>query len=418
MKKILSTLLTAVVTAGVVAVPAFAAVPGNTTITTTALSDIDPATDVVDENGNPYSNVQFQNGQLTMDYVVPNSTIYIKVPETAQAYGNNNIVRSDLAKANLFTFKGTKSTNSKLISAITWETEKSLNSTRANWIKITVNDNTATSEQKFTGQVTFKARKSSNDTASNNGYHTDTKVLLGDTLKLDLSIWIKNPSVGNDENVGTGDRVVFDPEANETNSLIWGDDRAALKFEADEQASKFYARLSTKANMDIYTKYGDPQNADLWFYEFVGSPTVPSTSRATLTIGMPWDEGDDYSPNPTDCHIYQLSSNGILTDVTSQFTYSAEDTDIEGWSIKTRTLGTYVLSDKELDLDAQETSSSSSTNSTSSASSDGSSSSAGTSSGEKDIPQTGASDMVNVAVAGAVLSLAAFAVIATKKMQK
>ena len=146
----------------------------------------------------------------------------------------------------------------------------------------------------------------------------------------------------------------MDPDANDTNTLIWGDDRAALKFEADDDAKKFYARLSTSNMSDIYAEYGDPVDADLWFYNFVNNPTVPATSKATLTLGIPWDDDDDYTPDPENCFIYELGADGYLTDVTSKFTYSEDDEEIPGWSIRTRQLGTYIVSDTELDVAVDE----------------------------------------------------------------
>lgn len=34
------------------------------------------------------------------------------------------------------------------------------------------------------------------------------------------------------------------------------------------------------------------------------------------------------------------------------FTYSEDDREIEGWTTRTRTLGTYIVSDTELDIDS------------------------------------------------------------------
>ena len=110
---------------------------------------------------------------------------------------------------------------------------------------------------------------------------------------------------------------------------------------------------SSASNLsDVYAEYGDPVDADLWFYNFVGSPTVPATSKATLTLGIPWDDDDDYTPDPENCYIYTLDSDGYLTDVTASFTYSEDDQEIPGWSIRTRQLGTYIVSDTELDIDS------------------------------------------------------------------
>lgn len=68
-------------------------------------------------------------------------------------------------------------------------------------------------------------------------------------------------------------------------------------------------------------------------------------------MGIPWDEADDYTPYPNDCYIYEVDSRGNLTDVTSSFSYSRSEREIPGWTTRTRTLGTYIVSDTELDLE-------------------------------------------------------------------
>lgn len=409
MRKLISSILAASVAAGM-GVSVFAAVPeAGTVISSTGLTA--PA-QVVDGDNVSYADkgvtVTLANGSIQMDTVLPNSTIYIPIDEammtwTDSAGKTHNISGADLVNSKLFTFKADKKTNSKLVESIELVEEKRVgDSDHTNWIKVKVKDSTTTTDQKFEAEITFKAKKDSLADGSSNNYLDGSQVKSGDTVTLDLTLWINNNVVGNDDNPDTGDRVVMDPESNETNSLIWGDDRAAIKFEANDDASKFYARLSTKSDTEIYATYADPIGADLWFYDFVGNPSIPSTSRATLTLGVPWDEDDDYAPNPENVYIYQLDASGYLTDVTSQFTYSEDETDIAGWSTKTRVLGTYIVSDMELDVEAEEE--------------DGPISSSKPDT-DKEIPSTGASDMINAAVTAALASLAlgAGAVVAKKR---
>lgn len=201
---------------------------------------------------------------------------------------------------------------------------------------------TSTDERKANAEIEFKAKKDK-----------DGSWKKGETAILNLNMWISNKKVsGSDGDADTGEKIYFSPEANENNVLIWGDDRAALEFTADDDAKDFYARLSTKSMSDIYSEYGDPVDADLWFYDFVGNPSIPSTSRAYLTLGIPWDDDDDYTPNPHDVYIYRLDKDGYLEDVTAMFIYSEDDREIEGWTTRTRTLGTYIVSDTELDIDS------------------------------------------------------------------
>lgn len=325
---------------------------------------------------------------------------------------------SSLTNDDYFKFDVDKDDNGSMVKKVEVVEDKKLGDLdRTAYLKIQLNDSTTTSDIKSNGTLTFKAKDSAADfqKASGSKKLNDNTQVWDDKeeIKIDYTFWINNYKAKNDDNPDSGDRVYFDPDDNEDNTLIWGDDRAGLFFEANDDASKFYARLSTKSDSEVYSEYGDPVNADLWFFDFVGSSTIPATSRATLTLGIPWDEDDDYTPNPEDCFIYEKQEDGTLVDVTDKFTYDEDNdgtTEIEGWSIKTRTLGTYVISDTELDLDAV------ASDDVGEASDDGDT--AVTDGTGKEIPNTGSSDMVNVAVVAAAVSLAAAGAVAFKKASK
>lgn len=366
------------------------------------------ASEVVDQDGNAYSAMSGVSvntgtaGRLSIDTITPNSTIYIRLGgNTVLSNGRGTAANiSDLLNDKLFSFSSSKKTNSKLVKSIELVKDKSIGSVsgRNNWVKVVLNDATMTSDQKFEGSVTFKSRKTSDSNAPHNGF-TGDNAYIGDTYSLDLTFWINNRKITDGDNPETGDRVYFEPTTNDTNTIVWGDDRAALKFDASSNADKFYARLSTKSIGEIYQTYGDPVNADLYFYDFVGNPSIPATSRATLTLGVPWDEDDAYVPNPANAFIYQMNADGDLIDVTNQFTYSEDEQEISGWSIKTRTLGTYIVSDTELDIDVE----------------DEEEIVDDKKDDDKEIPDTGASDMVNVAMLAGMLSLGAASAIAFKR---
>ena len=82
--------------------------------------------------------------------------------------------------------------------------------------------------------------------------------------------------------------------------------------------------------------------------------------------------------------------------------------------MKTRTLGTYVISDTELDIDSYNDDEEADVSNDDIASDDTSD----VTDTDKVIPQTGSSDMVNVAVFGAVVSLAAASALAFRKVSK
>ena len=289
----------------------------------------------------------------------------------------------------------------------------SLPGVRTTYLKVVTNQTFDDGEKKAKVDIEIKPKKSKGEDYDYI-FGSNATVDTSEKAKVSLTFWVENAEEdGEDADVETGDGFVFNPTDNEDNTIVYGDDRAAIFFSADDDADKFYAKLSTKSMSDIYTEYGDPVDADLWFYDFVGNKTIPSTSRATLTLGIPWDEDDDYVPDPLNVYIYELDADGYLTDVTDKFTYSEDNdstTGIEGWSIRTRTLGTYIVSDTELDLDIVDDKDD--------VDSEDEASSSTSTDGNKGIPNTGSSDMVNVAVMAAVVSLAAAGAVAFKKRSK
>lgn len=309
--------------------------------------------------------------------------------------------------------------------------------TRFGWLEVVVGDTMTSDEMKGTMTLEFKPQRGDlaeaiydyyDDTDNFGSLDDEVPGLTGnsadkdddidliedwldemDTLKVDMTFWVNNViEDGEDADVDAGDAFVYNPVSNEENLVIWNTEngeRASLKFDADDDADKFYAKLSIKSNSSIYAEYGDPVGADLWFYDFVGSSAIPATSRATLTLGIPWDEDDDYVPaSPKDCYIYRLNSDGTLEDVTSSFTYN-EDGDIDGWSTRTRELGTFIVSDLELDIDVA------------GAEVEDPDEVVDTETPDKVIPDTGSSDMVNVAVVAGVVSLAAAGAVAFRKVK-
>ena len=367
-------------------------------------------TTALNDDGEKYDNVvTIGGGKIVSDAIAPDTTFYVPVggneEDTIMLDDGKQVQIKYLVDKDFFKFSPDKDTNGKLVKSITLVTDKGFDGFYRNaYIKFVLADITDTDEHKTDGTIEFKAKKTAADDKdvkdkTKNTYEKDSKLVW------DYKLWVTNEAVGNDDNPDVGDRVYMDPDKNETNTLVWGDDRAALKFDSDDDARKFYARLSTSNMSDIYAEYGDPADADLWFYDFVGHPTVPATSKATLTLGIPWDDDDDYTPDPENCFIYEVDADGYLVDVTSKFSYSEDDEEIPGWSIRTRQLGTYIVSDTELDVTVDEPETSEPAD-------------VETPNSGKDIPNTGSSDMVNVALVAAVVSLAAAGAVAFKKASK
>lgn len=345
MKKILSLAAAALVALSCFSASVFAAGPGTVSI------DAGNGTGAAfDDDGMPISGTVYSSG--SMEGIVPDQTIYLKLMGaqllkdsdlTAGALVNDSNL---LADKDIFKLKVKKDGDGKsLIREVSQVREKKdANGNRCGWLKIVVAPSDLTDEQKAELRLTFTAR---NDNA-------DAGWTKGDYACVDLNLWIDNPvEAGDDYDADPGDQFVYKPISNENNELTW-DDVATLMFTADDDASKFYAKLSTKADEDVYQRYPD---AELFFRNFTGTPDISAASRATLTLLNPWTHDDYVSVNPRNCHIYTKDADGELSDVTSLFTYletDEEGNEVDGWRIKTRMLGSYVISDIPLDTDADE----------------------------------------------------------------
>ena len=312
--------------------------------------------ELVDGDGNTIATsgpTSCDAGNYTFD-VAPGQTVYLCLGESgsadttalwdvsAEAMGAA-ATADELADGGLFRLKADKSGPGGSLLKIKQYGEKSLgDSPRSSWLRIEIAESEAVEEQKAVADLTFSARKESST------FET------GDYALLRLTLWIASEEAsGGDADLEAGDGVVYKPVANDKNTAEW-EGIASVSFSASDDADKFYAKLSTKADPEIYKLYGDPADADLYFRDFTGALAADSTSRATLVLYNPWED-EDYQPDPDSCHIYQVAADSSLSDITGIFTYLAHDEDgneVNGWRTRTRTLGRYVISDVELDLSA------------------------------------------------------------------
>ena len=339
MKRILATLLAAVLVTGGGSLGVLAA--------TTVDMPFGTSVEVYDDDGDSVGDFEASDGRITADYVVPGKDYYVKLPDdgTSISFDSGVADISDITDNDNFSFKLDRDENGKLLDAVSFVNKKFDGDDRHDYIKVSLKESSMTEDKKLTFDVYFKAKHSESG-----------KWDSGDRVNIRFELWVNNDvEDGEDADFEVGEGVVFNPVSNETNTITWGGnyDVASLKFEANDDADKFYAKLSTRSNAQIYRDYGDPADADLFFRTFVGSPSVDSTSRATLTLYNPWsqEDDDDYDVDPYDVFIYEVD-NGELTDVTDRFQYvDGDDTETgtDGWQIKVRTLSNYVLSDTELD---------------------------------------------------------------------
>lgn len=337
MKHTISALLAALLVFGAGSLSVFAAetvdMPFNGTI------------EVLDDDGDTIDDFSESDGKITAD-VHPAKEYYIALPAESVSFGETDSATiAEITDDDEFSFKLDRDKNGGLLDSVSFVSKRFDGKERQDYIKVDMDDSDMTEDEKLTFDVYFKAKHSEEDK-----WHS------GDRVNIRFELWVNNDvEDGEDADFEVGEDIVFNPVSNETNIINWGDnyDVATVKFEANDDADKFYAKLSTKANSQIYRDYGDPANADLFFRTFVGAPRLDTTSRATVTLYNPWsqDDDDDYDIDPYNVYIYEVDG-GELIDITENFTYVHEDeTEMgtDGWQSRTRTLGSYVLSDMPLD---------------------------------------------------------------------
>lgn len=259
--------------------------------------------------------------------------------ESAQA------TAADLTEPDLFRLHTDKEGPAAKLVRVTQYPERTLppalDGARCGWLKLEIGPSQTLEEQKVRLDMTFTAREDDNNWQR------------GDYATLSVTLWVSNAvEHGGDIEQEAGESFLFDPQDNDWNLITW-DGVATLNFQADEHPEKFYVKLSTKVDEQIDRQYAQPVNAELFFWDFSGSPAIPAVSRATLVLFNPWAG----RTNPQDCHIYAKDSDGTLTEITSRFSYltvDEEGNDVNGWQTRTRTLGCYILSDCELELSSQE----------------------------------------------------------------
>lgn len=172
----------------------------------------------------------------------------------------------------------------------------------------------------------------------------------GDTLVVPVKVWFKNAIVDGpdtDLTAGTGGQW-YTVQSNEWNELIWEDGNneiARLYFHADSNSRGFYTQLKTTWSNEWYRQYF--AHADAYKFEFVGTPTLSTSHRATLAMYMPFldSNGLSYVSDPTDVYIYRINeADGTIEDMTEYFSYTV-DSNGKGWyEADTRALSTYVIS--------------------------------------------------------------------------
>lgn len=323
--------------------------------------------EVISENG-----VQYKAG----DSVTPNQTVYYLIPpEAAKVLNNSKNVKVSTKKVkNSKLIKSIKLVEKKLVSSgtasatvptqyidnVDGKTKKGVSSisliNRNTYVAVELADTTGLDEYKVEFSVSFTPKAEVADflygtgstivtaAAGTPGTHNNVgfmkgNLLAGERLTLDCGMYVANTQGSGDTSITVGTKgVTVKPVGGDDNEVIFenadGDQMALLSFRANSNPDKFYAKLSTKWTSELLSKF---KNTDAVIRNF-SAATIDASSRATLALNNPFDE----TVKTSRVYIYSVSSKGVLTDVTSTFTYNSDD---DTFDTRTRTLGTYVISD-------------------------------------------------------------------------
>lgn len=320
------------------------------------------------------------------DTVSPGQTIYYALPETMAAWVDS---------ASNFRLSTRKTSNGKLIKSIKL-VEKKLTgasgaqtiyipnqqdptgkdyaayktSERRAYLAVELADTAVPEEAKVQFTATFTAKKpvvlcygkrkvsegefEKVQTVNDNGTTVNTLKYLrffdcrqNDKLTLTGNLYVANPQEEGDATVEVGSKgVTIKPERNSVNEITFegADTVATLTFRANNNPRKFLARLTTSwPNAALSNKF---RSTDAVIRKF--SPaTIDATSRATLSLNNPFAYDD---VDPEDVYIYTADSKGNLKDITRTVYYNSDE---DAFELQTRTLTTYIISDKRVKTTAK-----------------------------------------------------------------
>lgn len=237
-------------------------------------------------------------------------------------------------------------------------------------VVIELKDSTSTKTQDLSGDI--RVGKTITDAKNNkdDGYYYN--------LELEVKNKKTNGQVGDDK-----DSITVDLDKYTDNYVLDVADDAGvtdIEFGKDGELALFTVDLdgqsdvnvgySTKFNADIADKYPD---ANLEFIKWTANPTFNRT-------------GDLYIYADEDSFIYEVTADGL-----KEISKAEYDEDYGAWKIRTRKLGSYVVSDTELDLSASSSSGDASSSGTSSSNptTGGTTGTTGGNPGDKYNPNTG-----------------------------
>ena len=267
--------------------------------------------------------------------VKPGGEIYIRL--------NGVTTRTDFTDDDQWKVKTDKGDdNARMIASISLvEKDEDFGNGREPLIKIKLNDDQTSDDYKISPQITLTAKDDVEWTGTQTGAYEDCEIVIN------VTGWMGNVQRDGDEDWDAGQGgYIAKPTKDDENEITWhneNNDIARLTFDGDSDVSKYYPKLSTKWVDSTYSEVIG--NADGFVLEFVGNPAISSTSRATLEIYNPYiNDDDEYDVAVEDLRVYLADAEGVLEDITDSCTLGTNDDDDEVITLRTRQLGTYVVS--------------------------------------------------------------------------
>ena len=256
----------------------------------------------------------------------------------------------DLINGDYFKFDLDKDDGSKYFKSVK-TVDKLINGTRTPTIEVKLKDDYTDDEFKLTFTASFKSKsKFEKDKGLDNSYEI--------TLP-QQTIWMGNKKDDSDDitvSAGEGGKY-YKPQKNEENEVLWEDENntiATLSFTSDSDVAAYYPKLSTKWDNVKYAELFADQDA--FVRQWVGTPSISSTSRAVLELNVPYiDDDDELTVDEDSILVYEETADGELVDITSKGTFGWNDDDEYVFTLKTRTLGTYIFAEAPIgEADADE----------------------------------------------------------------
>ena len=283
------------------------------------------------------------------DGIQSGSTVYFMIKDNEYKFGNDDYWKLKISKGDNGKYikalsDTTKKFSGNMYNAINGDVVPGTGGARYRYIKAELSEIFTDDEVKISLDMRLTAKDAAVEHID--GIEDDTEFKVND-----FSFYMKNlvKAADGDWRVGVGG-LMLNPVKNDWNEVTYYDedgDLAYLKFFGDSDTGKFYAKLSTKWEHADYASYFNDQDA--YIFQFTGSPSLSSTSRADLQIYSPFvDDDGNETFDPEQAVIYQVV-DGDLFDITDSFTYEEGDNGDMAFCTRTRFLGTYIICQKPVD---------------------------------------------------------------------